>query len=193
MKKNKFEVKKMVGVAIFVAIVIVLQMVGSFIRIGAFSVTLVLVPIVIGAAVYGPGAGALLGGAFGAVTLIGCINGVDAGGVVLWTANPPLTAALCMIKGIAAGYVSGLVYVWFSKNNKYVGVFCAAVVCPFVNTAIFLCAMFFLYLGILSDWAAGSDLVYYLFFGIAGGNFVLELLFNIVLCPSVTRVINAVK
>ena len=60
MKTTK--IRRMVGVAILAAIVVVLQSVGSFIRFGSVSVSLVLIPIVVGAAMYGPGAGAVLGG-----------------------------------------------------------------------------------------------------------------------------------
>ena len=49
--------QRMTGMAILTAIVIVLQLLGSFIRFGPFSISLVLVPIVIGAALYGAWAG----------------------------------------------------------------------------------------------------------------------------------------
>lgn len=44
------KIKKMVGLAIFTAIVVVLQLLGSFIKVGSFSISLVLIPIVVGAA-----------------------------------------------------------------------------------------------------------------------------------------------
>lgn len=48
MKKN--DIQSLVGTAIVSAVVVVLQLLGSFIKFGTFSVSLVLVPIVIGAA-----------------------------------------------------------------------------------------------------------------------------------------------
>ena len=66
--------KNMVGVGLFTAIVMVLQFLGGGIKFGIFSISLVLVPIVVGAALYGWKAGALLGFAFGvAVLLSGCL------------------------------------------------------------------------------------------------------------------------
>ena len=56
--------QRMVGLAIFTAIIIVLQLVSTFIKFGPFSITLAMIPIVVGAAVYGAGAGAYLGGVF---------------------------------------------------------------------------------------------------------------------------------
>ena len=68
MKTTK--IRRMVGVAILAAIVVVLQSVGSFIRFGSVPVSLVLIPIVVGAAMYGPGAGAVLGSVFSIVVLL---------------------------------------------------------------------------------------------------------------------------
>ena len=65
MKSKRIETRVLTGVAIFTAIVVVLQLLGSFVRFGPFSVSLVLIPIVVGAAMYGAGAGAWLGFVFG--------------------------------------------------------------------------------------------------------------------------------
>ena len=62
--------KNMVGVALFIAIVVVLQMLGGGIKVGGmFSISLVLIPIVVGAALYGWKAGGILGVAFGVAVL----------------------------------------------------------------------------------------------------------------------------
>lgn len=66
----KTNTKKIVGTGLFTAIVVVLQLVASAIKFGPFSITLVLAPIIIGAAMYGIGAGAWLGFAFGVTVLI---------------------------------------------------------------------------------------------------------------------------
>lgn len=87
--------KTLTGLAFFTAIIVVLQLLGSFIKFGPFSISLVLIPIVVGAAVYGPKAGAYLGGVFGVVVLIACIAGWDMGGNLMWNANPLLTALVC--------------------------------------------------------------------------------------------------
>ena len=191
--KNGLDVKKLVGVAVFVAVVVALQILGSFIRFGAFSVSLVLVPIVVGASVYGAATGALLGGAFGIVVLINCANGVDIGGYMLWSANPPLTAALCLLKGVFAGYAAGSLYARLSKINKFFGVLSAAVICPVVNTGIFILAMICFYRETLVLWAGETHFLYYAFIGLAGVNFLLELCANIVLCPAAARIIKAVN
>ena len=58
---NNSKIKRMAGIALLIALVIVLQLVGGMIPpVGGFSISLVLIPIVLGAAVYGPKAGAAL-------------------------------------------------------------------------------------------------------------------------------------
>ena len=88
--------QRMVGLAIFTAIIIVLQLVSTFIKFGPFSITLAMIPIVVGAAVYGAGAGAYLGGVFSVVVLICCVTGADPGGAVVWNANPFLCIVVCI-------------------------------------------------------------------------------------------------
>lgn len=185
--------KRLVGMALFSAIIVVLQLVATFVKIGTFSVTLVLIPIVVGAAVYGPKSGAYFGGVFGVVVLIACIFGWDIGGNILWVANPFLTLALCLVKGIVAGWAAGLVYGAVSRKNKYIAVVAAAVTCPVVNTGIFCVAMALLYNDILVQWAAGTPLLYYTIFGLVGVNFLLELAINVVLCPTVAHIIRIEK
>ncbi|MBR3150329.1 MAG: ECF transporter S component, partial [Eubacterium sp.] len=67
MKQNT---RKIAGLGLFAAIVVVLQLTGAAIKFGVFSITLTLAPIIIGAALYGIGAGAFLGLAFGIAVLI---------------------------------------------------------------------------------------------------------------------------
>ena len=51
--KNSISTKKLVELGILTALVIILQLLGLFIRFGTFSVSLVLVPVVLGGALLG--------------------------------------------------------------------------------------------------------------------------------------------
>lgn len=185
--------KRLVGLALLTAIVVVLQLLGSFIKIGAFSISLVLIPMVVGAALYGPLAGAFLGGVFGLVVVIATVNGTDAGAYMMFAARPFLTVALCFIKGIAAGWAAGAVFRLLSKKNTYVGVIASAVACPIVNTGIFCLCMVAFYRELLSEWAGGTDAIYFLIFVMVGGNFLLEILINVVVSPIILRIIKIRK
>ena len=188
--------RRLTGLALLTAIVAVLQVVASFIKFGPFTITLALAPILIGAALYGPKAGAYLGGVFGMVVLIACILGWDPGGSTLWNANPFLTACICLVKGIAAGAAAGAVYravVGGSRahGRMMTGSIVAGVVSPVVNTGLFVLALTLLFHDILVEWAAGSELIYYIVFVLTGINFVLELVLNLVLSTVIVRVVGA--
>ena len=109
--------RTLTGLAILTAIIVVLQIVASFVKFGPFSITLALAPIIIGAALYGPKAGAYLGGVFGLVVWIACVLGWDSGGNVLWTARPLVTFLLCLVKGALAGLAAGAVFRAVSKRR----------------------------------------------------------------------------
>lgn len=191
---KKINVQKLVGIAMLAAIVVVLQYIGNFIKFGSVSISLVLLPIVVGAAIYGPSAGAILGGVFGASIIIGYLSGnVD----FLWLANPVATAIVCIIKGCGAGFVSGILYKLFAKRNiksgKVLGAYSAAIVCPVVNTGIFLLAMFTIFREQLVSIAGGTNTIYFAFVGLAGVNFLVELAVNVVLAPVIVGIMNAVR
>ena len=94
--------RKLTGLAIFTAVIVVLQILCTFVRFGPFSITLALTPIVIGAAVYGAGSGAFLGFVMGLVVLITGILGWDGGTVnYLISINAVSTILLCMLKALS--------------------------------------------------------------------------------------------
>jgi thiamine transporter ThiT len=113
---KKLDTRTLVGLALFTALVIVLQLIGSFIRFGVFSISLVLVPIVVGAALYGPLGGAWLGFVFGVTVLV---SG-DANFFLQY--NAFATVLVVLVKGTAAGWCAGLVYRWLSGKNQYLAV-----------------------------------------------------------------------
>ncbi|MEG2097607.1 MAG: ECF transporter S component [Pseudoflavonifractor sp.] len=185
--------KTITGLALFTAIIVVLQMVATFIKFGPFSVTLVMVPIVVGAAIYGVKGGAYLGGAFGVVVAIACVAGWDIGGNMLWNVRPFVTLALCIAKGALAGLAAGGVYKLFAKKNITVATVLAAIAGPLVNTGTFCLAMAFLFHDTLVAWAGGTSVIYYTLTGLVGINFLLELGINIIVSPVIVRIIRAKK
>lgn len=186
----------LVGTAVLVALIIVLQTVGSGIHFGPFTPTLSLVPIIIGAVLYGPLTGALLGLVFSIVVLIAVVSGADAGSAVMFAANPIATVALCLVKGTAAGYLAGVVAKRLTSRNLTMGVIISAIVAPVCNTGIFCIGMLLFFRDLLASWgeAAGfSNMFIYIFAGLIGINFIVELLIDIVLSPVIIRIISAVK
>lgn len=177
--------------AVLTALVIILQFMGAFVRLGMFQISLVLIPIVIGAALCGPFMGAWLGFVFGMVVLL---NGDAAPFLAV---NAIGTIITVLVKGTLCGLIAGYAYKLFAKWNATVGTFAAAFVCPIVNTGVFLLGCVLFFMPTITEWAAGagygSDAVAYMFLGLAGGNFLFELLFNLVLSPVIVRLLKISK
>ncbi|MBQ6336068.1 MAG: ECF transporter S component [Ruminococcus sp.] len=190
---KKSNVYRLTGLAILTAIIIVLQIFTTFVKFGPFSITLALIPMVVGAAMYGVGAGAYLGAVLGVVVTIMCITGGDVGGAMVWAANPFLCAIMCVVKTAAAGCVAGLIYKALHKKNRLLAVILAAIASPIVNTGIFIIGMLIFFKDLLASWAGGSDILTYIIIGLTGVNFLVELGTNVVLSPIVVKIIDAVK
>ena len=187
--EKRISTRTLTGVAIFTAIVVILQFLGAFVRFGPFSISLVLIPIVVGAALYGVWAGAWLGFVFGVVVLL---SG-DAGAFL--AVNVLGTILTVLLKGTLCGLCAGLVYKALSKH-ELPAVVAAAVTAPVVNTGVFLLGCLLFFMPTITAWgqAAGFENVgKYMVLGLAGGNFLFELLFNIVLSPVIVRLIKIGK
>ncbi len=182
-------IRTITGLGLLTALVVLLQYLGGFIRFGTFSISLVLLPIVIGAALYGPWAGGWLGLVFGAMVFAtGDANAFLA-------INIPGTIVTVLVKGIAAGLCAGFVYRLLAKKNDILATFAAAAVCPIVNTGIFLlgCRLFFY--DTVRAWGetAGFENVFlYMIVGFVGLNFLIELAFNMALSPAVVRLVKLI-
>lgn len=177
--------------AILTALVVVLQFMGAFIKFGMFSISLVLIPIVLGAATCGTKVSTWLGFIFGVVVL------ASGDAATFLAINIPGTVITVLAKGTLCGLMAGLVYNALKAKNKYLAVVAAAIVCPVINTAVFLIGCLLFFLETISGWAVGSgfgdNVVFYMIAGLVGLNFVFELLTNIVLSPVVVRLLNIRK
>lgn len=102
----------MVFAAILTALVVILQFIGQTIRLGPFMISLVLMPIVIGAAVCGPKIGGWLGFVFGIFVLI------SGDAAAFLAVNVPGTVITVLLKGILCGLAAGIVYKALEEKNK---------------------------------------------------------------------------
>lgn len=194
-KENSRKVRTIVTVAILAALVVVLQTFASGIKIGTFNVTLSLVPIIVGGALFGPLAGGFLGLVFSVVVLVSVLTGADAGGAIMLTANPAATVIVVLLKGTAAGFVSGLISSKMQKTHLWPGVILASIAAPVCNTGIFLAGMLVFFRGLLTEWAAGAgtdNVAVYIITGLIGVNFLAELVIDLILSPVIVRIIKAV-
>lgn len=194
MQETHRKTLKMVQLAILAALVVVLQLVGSSIHVGPVSFSLVLIPIVVGAVLLGPTAGALLGLVFGAVTVIAGLTGADGFTFILLQYQPVVTVILCLAKATLAGLGAGWVFRALEKRQRWVAVILASAAAPIINTGIFVLGA----LGLLGETLTtqflsdGTGLVYFVVIGCAGVNFLVELGVNLVASPAIYRIWTAI-
>ena len=184
MKESKFNqesIRKLTLVALLTALATAL----SFIKIpilGA-SITLVLPVVIIGGAIYGPFVAAWL-------TVIPNLIALTEAGIFLVT-SPGGCVATLLLKGILAGFVSGVVYKALSKKHPIGAVTCAAVVAPVINSGVFVLGCYIFIWDYLVSLAGENGVgIGLLLFGLAGLNFIIELVLNVILCPSILRIIQ---
>lgn len=204
MNNRNSKILRMVELALLAALVVVLQFMGSFIKIGPLPLSLVLVPIVVGAFLLGPKAGAFLGAVFGVITMVMGIAGVDAFSALLWTANPVCFVVICVLKATLAGWGAGLIYTGLQKafKGKYVllTTVLASVSAPIINTGVFVLGMFLCFFNTMSSlpsmfpdaFGQFGSAFQVVFIGLAGVNFIGEFIVNLVLSPAIVRVIDIV-
>lgn len=110
MSKAAISTGKMVRMAVLVAIIIIMSFTPlGFLPVGALSLTLLPIPVAVGAILYGPLAGASLGLLFGIMSFARALMGLDLGPVLL-SISPFLTFLACVIPRILEGWLSGLIF-----------------------------------------------------------------------------------
>lgn len=189
-KTNREKIEKLALLGILTALVAVLSYFGGFIKIGGLaSISLTLIPVVLGAALQGPWAGAWLGAVSAAVFFLTPDS-------AFWLGlSIPGTIITVMVKGTLAGLAAGLVYKLLSRSNRFVAVIVSAIVCPVVNTGIFLIGCLVFFLDTVNSMAVGAGMSVgaYLILFFVGLNFVFELIANVILAPVIYRVMNIKK
>jgi len=180
--------RKLVLLALLTGIVVLLQFLGAFVRFGPFSISLVLMPIVVGAALIGVFAGGWLGLVFGFVVLL------SGDAVPFLLVDPAATILVVLLKGALAGLAAGFVYKLLAGKSRTLAAIGAGMACPIVNSGVFTIGSYAFFIPTLTGWAEAAggfaDVTAYIFVGMVGVNFLFELGLNLVLCPTVVRLIQ---
>ena len=189
--------REITGTAILRALVIVLQAFGGTISIGAVQLNFTLIPIVLGAVLFGKWSGLFLGFACGVVVLIQVIMGLAPFYAVIWSYTPIVTVFTCIVKTSVAGFVAGLLYEWISEENDLVALFVASAVVPVLNTGLFivgcLCMSESISIFQSSIDMGGMNILVFILVGLVTFNFFIELGINLLVSPALHRVIGVVE
>lgn len=210
MQKNlsKERIRKLTLGALMTALVIVLQLIGTYTTFfGPFSTAVALPAIVIGTVLCGWAIGAWLGLVFGVVVLF-------TNSQLFLAFSVPGTIVTVLVKGIACGLIPGLVYMLLKKLlqskpidtpaksalqivtnalRRYVPTVVTAALCPVVNTAVFLLGSRLFFMQHSAKIAENLGLTLTgmeLFYALAFGNFLIEILFTTILSPVIIRIVE---
>lgn len=197
MNSKRISASTLTKFSVLFAIIIVLQVISNYVKVGPVNVTLTLIPLVMGGIVLGVKGGTLLGLAFGLTTLVCGLIGIDGGFVMTLMSggafNVVMTILICLVKGTMAGFISALLFKVISKKNFVLATIIAAISAPIVNTGLFILGALTL-TNVIGGMAAANNVsvIYFLIIGCAGFNFLFELGTTLVFAPALTRVVKAV-
>ena len=140
MTQKKFSTKFLVEMALLVAIILIMAFTPlGYIKTVGIEITLIVVPVAVGAVTLGPTAGAILGGVFGFASFLRCF-GLNAFGATLLGINPFLAFLVYVPTRILVGWLTGLIYQGLRKTKipYTASITVANLCCPLLNTTLFM-------------------------------------------------------
>ena len=187
--KRAISTKTLVLMAMLTALVAVLTYFGSFIRLSPLvNVSLTLIPIVLGAVLCGVWGGTWLGFVNGIVILV-------SGQAAFFIGIAPVgTVIVVLAKGTLCGLAAALIYILIRRMNRYVAVIAAAVICPVVNSGIYLLGCMTIFYDSIEAMIgeATPTIMSVLIYPMGLINFPFELVINIIMCPVIYRLITLI-
>jgi thiamine transporter ThiT len=183
MDKTKL-VRKMTGTAMLAALIFIFQLIGNNVAIQGVSINLALLPIAIGAIMYGPWSGLFLGVMNGVIVISGSGFFMD---ISIWG-----TIVTCIFKTGLAGFIAGWVFKLFKGKARIPGMFIVSLLVPVINTGLFLVSASTIFRqGLIEKlgWESAQfgTMMFTAFIGI---NFIFEITTAIVLSPSIVMVLK---
>ena len=170
---KRITTQQIVGTGLLLALEIIFQIIGNYLQIGPVNINLSLVTVVLGAVLYGPLSGAVLGFFNGLIVLLS-----PSTIAIFMPISPVGTVIACLLKCTIAGLVAGLLFKLFKNKNNLIGLIIASILVPVINTGIFsvVCLLFFrpfLQSGVSETF---PNIGAFLIFGVIGINFIVEII-----------------
>ena len=148
--KNRTNTRWLTQLALLVAVLLVMNYTPlGYLQVGPLSMSLLTIPVAIGAMTLGPVAGAILGGVFGTTSFVSALRTPSVMSAAMLQASPVGTFITCFVARVLVGLCAGWVYIGIKKLlPKNTKLCCAvgAVATPLLNTFWFmlsLCVFFF--------------------------------------------------
>lgn len=198
-KSSHQQTVKLVQIALMSAIVVVIQLFFASVKIGPVTIAFSIVPLVLAGICIDPYAGLIVGAVSGIVTFLQVLTSGDYFYMFLITNNPLATALICITKTAIAGWLAGIVYraVQKATKNTTLGSILASIICPTVNTGIFCLGMLLFFTpAFQADATFGAmseNIIYFVLIGLAGINFIIELISTVVITPIIQNALIAAR
>ena len=132
--------RSMVELALMSAIIIVMAMTPlGYLKTPVLNITLLTIPVAVGAIILGPKGGAILGAVFGATSFAQAVSGGGGMTAILFQTNPLGVTFLCFVPRILEGFLCGLIFTVLKKTKmKKASYYIAGISCPVLNTVLFM-------------------------------------------------------
>ncbi len=137
---NKEKIQRLAVLSVLAAITVIVSFIP--LKTLGLEITFSMVPVAIGAVLYGAAGGAVLGAVFGVTSFLQCL-GYSPFGAALLGINPIFTFLVCVPTRILAGLLAGMLFGALKKSRKRdtPAMLAAAVAAPFLNTLFFMSAL----------------------------------------------------
>jgi Predicted membrane protein len=192
---SRKQIVTLVQLALFTAIIFVMAFTPlGYLRVATIDITFIMIPVIIGAIVIGPAAGAFLGGMFGITSFIQCF-GISPFGMALFSINAVSTAVLCIIPRIAMGFLAGLIFRAVAKidKTKLISFAVASLAGPLLNTTLFMTGLILMFgqTPFILDLqtALGTTSVFSFVIALVGFNGLLEAIVSFVVGTALAKVL----
>lgn len=187
--KNSLKIRRITGIALLIAVEVALGFLGNYVSIGQVNLNLALIPIAVGACIFGPLCGLALGIINGLIALI-----APATMAFFVPHNLIATIVVCLAKTGLAGLVAGFIYRGLKSKSELVAVILASIAIPVVNTGLFIIGVFAFFMPVYEGWAGeGANVYLFVITATLTVNFLIELVINAGLATTVHRIIKVVS
>lgn len=138
---KKLDVRFMAELALIIAVIAMMAFTPiGYIRTPFLTLTLITIPVAVGAIILGPVGGAVCGLAFGLTSLYTAFTAPSPMMAAFLVVNPFLVAVLCVVPRLLDGWLTALIYKGLRKALKRnpLVYYIASICCPVLNTVFFM-------------------------------------------------------
>lgn len=197
MEKKRLSTKQFVEMALLAAVILLMAFTPiGYIKTLGLEITLIVVPVTVGAVTLGPVAGAVLGAIFGLTSFVQCF-GMSAFGAVLLGIQPFFTFIVCFVPRLLMGWLTGIIYQALGKVRpmRKFALVIANLAGPLLNTCLFMTTLVLLFYqtdylqGIAQSMGASNALMFAAAF--VGVNGLIEAAVCFVAGSAISRALKA--